>query len=252
MTTPWCAKARANAWSAKRTSRWWARRRTERRRSDWRSELKPNVALIDIAMPNLNGIEATKQIKANQPATSILVLSAYDNDQYIYAVLEAGANGYLLKNVRGAQLVDAIRDVSAGEVVLDPHVARKVVQWFSSMSHGKSVVEGLPDHFSERELEVLRLAAKGMSNKEIASELALSVRTVQSHLGNIFDKLGVSSRTEAVLRALKEGWISLDNVSADDVAEMTNVTLPGRERCSARRRAENALLAACSGSRTSG
>ncbi len=179
-------------------------------------ELKPNVALIDIAMPNLNGIEATKQIKANQPATSILVLSAYDNDQYIYAVLEAGANGYLLKNVRGAQLVDAIRDVSAGEVVLDPHVARKVVQWFSSMSRGKPAVgEGLPDHFSERELEVLRLAAKGMSNKEIAAQLALSVRTVQSHLGNIFDKLGVSSRTEAVLRALKEGWISLDHVSTN-------------------------------------
>ncbi len=179
-------------------------------------ELKPNVAIIDIAMPNLNGIEATKQIKASQPATSILVLSAYDNDQYIYAVLEAGANGYLLKNVRGVQLVDAIRDVSAGEVVLDPHVARKVVQWFSSMSHGKSVVEGLPDHVSDRELEVLNLAAKGMSNKEIASELALSVRTVQSHLGNIFDKLGVSSRTEAVLKALKEGWISLDGVSTGD------------------------------------
>jgi NarL family two-component system response regulator LiaR len=178
-------------------------------------QLKPNVAIIDIAMPNLNGIEATKQIKTNQPTTSVLVLSAYDNDQYIYAVLEAGANGYLLKNVRGAQLVDAIRDVSAGEVVLDPHVARKVVQWFSSMSHGKSVVEGLPDHFSERELEVLRLAARGMSNKEIASELALSVRTVQSHLGNIFDKLGVSSRTEAVLRALKEGWISLDHVASN-------------------------------------
>jgi NarL family two-component system response regulator LiaR len=182
-------------------------------------ELKPNVAIIDIAMPNLNGIEATKQIKTNQPATSILVLSAYDNDQYIYAVLEAGANGYLLKNVRGAQLVDAVRDVSAGEVVLDPHVARKVVNWFSSMSRGKPAVgEGLPDHFSdlsEREIEVLRLAAKGMSNKEIASELALSVRTVQTHLGNIFDKLGVSSRTEAVLRALKEGWISLDHVSAD-------------------------------------
>lgn len=177
-------------------------------------ELKPNVALIDIAMPNLNGIDATKQIKASQPATSILVLSAYDNDQYIYAVLEAGASGYLLKNVRGAQLVDAIRDVSAGEVVLDPHVASKVVRWFSSMSRGKNVVEGLPDHFSERELEVLRLAAKGMSNKEIAAELALSVRTVQSHLGNIFDKLGVSSRTEAVLRALKEGWISLENVSS--------------------------------------
>jgi DNA-binding NarL/FixJ family response regulator len=96
-------------------------------------------------------------------------------------------------------------------------VARKVVQWFSSMSRGKSVVEGLPEHFSERELQVLKLAAKGMSNKEIAAQLALSVRTVQSHLGNIFDKLGVSSRTEAVLRALKEGWISLEHVSPGDL-----------------------------------
>jgi len=176
------------------------------------SQLKPDVAIMDVAMPNLNGIEATKRIKASRPATAILVLSAYDNDQYIYAALEAGANGYLLKNARGQQLVDAIRDVKAGEVVLDPHVARKVVQWFSSLSRGERV-EGLPDYVSDRELDVLKLAAKGMSNKEIAAELSLSVRTVQSHLGNIFDKLGVSSRTEAVLRAIKEGWISLENVS---------------------------------------
>jgi len=176
------------------------------------NQLKPDVAIMDVAMPNLNGIEATKRIKASRPATAILVLSAYDNDQYIYAALEAGANGYLLKNARGQQLVDAIRDVKAGEVVLDPHVARKVVQWFSSLSRGERV-EGLPDYVSDRELDVLKLAAKGMSNKEIAAELSLSVRTVQSHLGNIFDKLGVSSRTEAVLRAIKEGWISLENVS---------------------------------------
>ena len=176
------------------------------------NQLRPDVAIIDVAMPNLNGIEATKQIKESRPATAILVLSAYDNDQYIYAALEAGASGYLLKNARGQQLVDAIRDVKAGEVVLDPHVARKVVQWFSSLSRGERV-EGLPDYVSDRELDVLKLAAKGMSNKEIAAELSLSVRTVQSHLGNIFDKLGVSSRTEAVLRAIKEGWISLENVS---------------------------------------
>jgi NarL family two-component system response regulator LiaR len=175
------------------------------------NQLKPNVAIIDIAMPNLNGIEAAKQIKRMQPGTAVLVLSAYDDDQYIYAVLEAGADGYLLKNVRGQQLVDAIRDVRAGEVVLDPRVARKVVQWFSSLSRGHRV-ESAGDYLSERELEVLKLAAKGMSNKEIAAQLALSVRTVQSHLGRIFDKLGVSSRTEAVLRALKEGWLSLDQI----------------------------------------
>jgi DNA-binding NarL/FixJ family response regulator len=181
------------------------------------NDLKPNVALIDINMPNLNGIEATKRIKHDQPSTSVLVLSAHDNDQYIYAVLEAGASGYLLKNVRGAQLVDAIRDVAAGEVVLDPHVARKVVQWFSTMSRGRAArPESGQDRFSERELGVLKLAATGMSNKEIAAELSLSVRTVQSHLGNIFDKLGVSSRTEAVLRALKDGLISLEQVSLNE------------------------------------
>jgi NarL family two-component system response regulator LiaR len=175
------------------------------------SQLKPRVAVVDIAMPNLNGIEAAKQIKKTHPGTAVLVLSAYDDDEYIYAVLEAGADGYLLKNVRGHQLVDAIREVCAGEVVLDPRVARKVVQWFSSLSHGQRP-EGAAECLSERELEVLKLAAKGMSNKEIAVELALGVRTVQSHLSHIFDKLGVSSRTEAVLRALKEGWLSLEQI----------------------------------------
>jgi NarL family two-component system response regulator LiaR len=175
------------------------------------NELKPNVAIVDIAMPNLNGIEAAKQIKKAQPGTAVLALSAYDDDEYIYALLEAGADGYLLKNVRGQQLVDAIRDVCAGEVVLDPHVARKVVQWFGSLSRGQRTENG-GNCLSERELEVLKLAAKGMSNKEIAAQLALSVRTVQSHLGHIFDKLGVSSRTEAVLHALKAGWLSLEQI----------------------------------------
>ena len=175
------------------------------------NQLRPRVAIIDIAMPKLNGIEAARQIKKTQPGTAVLVLSAYDDDEYIYAVLEAGADGYLLKNVRGHQLVDAIREICAGEVVLDPHVARKVVQWFSSLSHGRRP-EGMADYLSERELEVLKLAAKGMSNKEIAAQLSLSVRTIQSHLSHIFDRLGVSSRTEAVLRALKEGWLSLEHI----------------------------------------
>ena len=175
------------------------------------NQLKPSVAILDMAMPNLNGIEAAKQIKKTQPGTAVLILSAYDDDQYVYAALEAGADGYLLKNVRGHQLVDAIRDVYAGEVVLAPHVARKVVQWFSSLSHGQRI-EAAADYLSERELEVLKLAAKGMANKEIAAELSLGVRTVQSHLSHIFDKLGVSSRTEAVLRALKEGWLSFEHI----------------------------------------
>jgi len=117
------------------------------------NELKPNVAILDVAMPNLNGIEAAKQIKKTQPGTAVLALSAYDDDEYIYALLEAGADGYLLKNVRGQQLVDAIRDVWAGEMVLDPHVARKVVQWFSGnigFHHIHHLSPRIPNYFLEK------------------------------------------------------------------------------------------------------
>jgi NarL family two-component system response regulator LiaR len=172
------------------------------------TELQPDVALMDIAMPKLNGIEATKQIKAICPATAVLILTAYDNDQYVFALLEAGAAGYLLKDVRTRDLIEAIRAVNAGESVLHPVIARKVVDRFAR-SQGEPSEESALDRLTQREMEVLRLAAKGMSNKDIAQELALSVRTVQGHLQNIFDKMHVGSRTEAVVQALRKGWLSL-------------------------------------------
>ncbi|MFQ6000760.1 MAG: response regulator [Anaerolineae bacterium] len=173
------------------------------------TELKPDVALIDIAMPKLNGIETTRRIKALCPATAVLILTAYDDDQYIFALLEAGAAGYLLKDVRTSQLIEAIREVNAGESVLHPAVARKVVDRFAR-ARGKAEESGL-DQLTERELEVLKLAAKGMTNVNIARELNLSVRTVQGHLSNVFSKMGVGSRTEAVLHALRKGWITLED-----------------------------------------
>jgi len=175
------------------------------------TELKPDVAIIDIAMPRLNGIEATKQIKALYPATAVLILTAYDNDQYIFALLEAGAAGYLLKNVRGQEVIEAVRAVHAGESVLHPVVARKVLNRFipSSREARDREVEELTD----RETEVLKLAAKGLSNKDIAQELCLSVRTVQAHLGNIFGKLMVGSRTEAVVYGLRKGLLSIQDLS---------------------------------------
>lgn len=173
-------------------------------------ELRPDVVLMDIAMPKLNGIEATKRIKACCPATAVLVLTGYDSDQYIFALLEAGAAGYLLKNVRGHELIEAIRAVHAGESVLDPVVTRKVIDRFKA-GQGKLGQQRGAEPLTERELEVLRLASKGMSNKDIAQGLCLSVRTVQCHLGNIFNKLGVGSRTEAVLTGLKRGWFSLQD-----------------------------------------
>ena len=176
------------------------------------SELKPDVALIDVAMPKLDGIEATRQIKALCPAVAVLVLSAYDDDQFVFGLLEAGAAGYMLKNVRGQEIVDAIRAVHAGESVLHPSVARKVLNRFASVS-GKPRERKSLELLTEREMDVLKLVTKGLSNKDIADKLCLSVRTVQGHLANIFNKLRVSSRTEAVVHALKEGWVTLDDVS---------------------------------------
>ena len=175
------------------------------------TSLKPDIAIIDIAMPKLDGIEATKQIKAYCPSIAVLILTAYDDEQFIFSLLEAGAAGYLLKSVRGRQLVDAVRSVYGGESVLHPSVARKVLNRFVPST--ERLKEEKPhEALSEREMDVLRSVTKGLSNKDIAEELCLSIRTVQAHLGRIFDKLQVGSRTEAVVRALKEGWVTLDEV----------------------------------------
>ena len=172
---------------------------------------KPDVAIVDISMPKMDGIEATKRIKSLSPSTSVLILTAYDDDQFVFSLLEAGAAGFLLKSIRGRELVDAVRAVHSGESVLHPSIARKVLNRFVSASTKPKEREVL-DLLSEREMEVLRLAARGLSNQDIAKELCLSMRTVQGHVGHIFNKLKVSSRTEAVVRALKEGWITLDEV----------------------------------------
>ena len=175
------------------------------------TRLQPHVVLMDIAMPKVNGIEATRQIKARHPAVAVLILTAYDNDQYIVALLEAGAAGYLLKNVSGKELVNAIRAVYAGEAALHPAIARKVLDRFTTSGH--EMRGGVsPQDLSEREMEILKLAATGISNQEIAKRLFLSRRTVQAHLVNIFRKLDVGSRTEAILQALRRGWFSLDDL----------------------------------------
>ena len=175
------------------------------------SSLRPDVAIIDIAMPVLDGIEVTRQIKALYPATAILILTAHDNDQFIYNLLEAGAAGYLLKSVRSQELVDAVRALHAGESVLHPAIARKVLNYFASPS-GRDKKHGRSETLTQRELDILKMVTKGLSNKEIANELSLSARTVQRHLESIFIKLQVGSRTEAVVRALREGWITLNDV----------------------------------------
>jgi len=176
------------------------------------TQTHPDVIIMDVNMPKLNGIEATKQIKVKLPSTAILILSAYDNDQYISALLEAGAAGYLLKNIKGKELIDAVRAVHAGESVLHPKIARKVLNRL--ITPGSRIdSEPAVNVLSERELEVLKLAARGLNNRDIADQLFLSIRTVQAHLGNIFNKLDVGSRTEAILVGLKKGWFSVEDLS---------------------------------------
>lgn len=174
-------------------------------------ELQPDVLIMDVRMPRVSGVEATRRIKAESPHIRVLVLTAHDDDEYVFALLQAGANGYLLKTAEIDELVRAIRTVAAGQSALAPEVTGKVVAQFTS---GKGLPEAIADtqeHYdglTERELGILRLVGKGLSNKQIGKSLHISDRTVQAHLSNIFSKLNVNSRTEAVMYAVGKGWIT--------------------------------------------
>jgi DNA-binding NarL/FixJ family response regulator len=166
---------------------------------------QPDVAVLDIRMPGVTGVEATRQIKARFPQVRVLVLTAYDDDPYVFALLQAGADGYVLKTASGDELVRAVRTVHGGRTALSPEIAAKVVRRATS---GRP--EGAADQvepLTDREIEVLRLAARGLTNRAIGHELGISHRTVQGHLANIYGKMGVNSRTEAVTEALRRGWI---------------------------------------------
>jgi two-component system, NarL family, response regulator LiaR len=171
-------------------------------------ELQPDVILLDIQMPQMTGIEATRQIKARRPDARILILTAYDEDPYVFALLQAGANGYLLKTAEVADLLRAVRAVHRGEAVLSPEVTGKVLRQLQTGRPAPAAdqVEAL----TARELAILRLAAQGLTNKAIGQEIGISDRTVQGHLANIYGKLGAASRTEAVTEAVKRGWIVLE------------------------------------------
>jgi NarL family two-component system response regulator LiaR len=174
-------------------------------------ELKPDIVIMDIVMPKLNGLEATKQVRQVSPATALLILTAYSDIRYIIGLLEAGAAGYLLKNAPGKDVVKAIRAVRSGESVLDPEVTRKLVQRLASLSRSPEEHEN-GGQLTARELEILKWAARGLSNKEMSEKLFISLRTVKAHMTNIFNKLGCSSRTDAIIKGLKQGYIDLDDM----------------------------------------
>lgn len=171
--------------------------------------LEPDVVVMDVSMPQLNGIEATREIKARVPDTAVLVLSAYGYHPYVEAALQAGASGYLLKTVPLRRLLDAVRAVHVGELVLEQSVAKRAFTSLVSRARDESA----PSELSPREIETLRLSARGFGNKEIAAELGVAVRTVQAYFANIFIKTGVRTPAQAVIRALQDGWLSLDDLA---------------------------------------
>jgi len=173
--------------------------------------LHPDVILMDLVMPKMDGIEATRRIAADQPGVRILVLTSFAADDKVFPAIKAGALGYILKDSGPAELVQAIHQVHQGQPSLEPSIALKMLQEISHPARQPPT----PDPLSEREMEVLRLLAQGKSNREIADQLVITELTVRTHVSNILGKLHLASRTQAALYALKEGLASLEDVPAD-------------------------------------
>jgi DNA-binding NarL/FixJ family response regulator len=167
------------------------------------AELQPDVVAMDLHMPGLNGVEATRRIMADSPHVAVLVVTMLEDDDSVFAAMRAGARGYLLKDADQTQIIDAIRSLSRGEVVFGPTIADRVLIYFASPRLLKPVVP-FPE-LTEREREVLHLIAQGLSNYAIAGRLFLSGKTVRNHISNIFSKLQLADRAEAIVRAREAG-----------------------------------------------
>ncbi len=167
----------------------------------------PDVVLMDIRMPGINGVEATRRIKSTWPEARILILTTFDDDEYVFEGLRAGALGYLLKDVSGSDLANAIRTVAAGGALIEPSVARKVVAEFARLTPTSSTVKNLADPLSAREIEILKVLARGYTNKEIAAHLHLAEGTVKNYVTSILSKISARDRTQAALRAQELGLL---------------------------------------------
>jgi DNA-binding NarL/FixJ family response regulator len=164
---------------------------------------QPDVAVLDIQMPKRSGIDVCRHVRAQRWPIGVLILTAYDDDPYVLAVLQAGANGYVLKTADADDIIQAVRDVHEGKSALDPVIARKLMAQLAGRAENRPL-----ETLTPRETDVLKLAARGYTNKAIGAQLHLSDRTVQGHLANIYGKLHVATRTEAVMRAVSLGWLS--------------------------------------------
>jgi len=168
---------------------------------------RPDVILMDVRMPNLNGIEATSRIVAHESAAKVLILTTFDLDEYVYAALRNGASGFLLKDVRPEQLINAVRQVIAGDALLAPSITRRLVERFARPADELAVNHTAISSLTPRELEVLKLVARGMKNSEIAQALFLSESTVKTHVARMLSKLGLRDRTQAVIVAYEFGVV---------------------------------------------
>ncbi|MGD9144455.1 MAG: response regulator transcription factor [Anaerolineae bacterium] len=172
------------------------------------ADLQPDVVLMDVRMPGMDGVEATWRLRERWPEARIIILTTFDDDEYVFEGLRAGARGYLLKDVSGHDLAEAVRTVAAGGALIEPSVARKVVAEFARMAPPARVSDtGLPEPLSDREREILKLLAQGLSNREIADRLSLAQGTVKNYVTTILQKLGARDRTQAALRARELGLI---------------------------------------------
>lgn len=170
--------------------------------------LQPDVVLMDIRMPNLDGVEATRRLRLRWPEARIIILTTFDDDAFVFDGLRAGALGYLLKDVSGEELAEAIRKVASGGALIEPSIARKVLAEFARLAEpARPADEQLSEPLSEREKEILRLMAQGANNRQIASQLFLAEGTVKNYVSTILDKLSVEDRTQAALRARELGLL---------------------------------------------
>jgi two-component system response regulator DegU len=167
-------------------------------------QVKPDVILMDISMPGMNGIQATKAIRDKHPDSKIVILTMLDQEGYVYEAIKAGATGYMLKSTSSDELVNAIQTVNEGKALLHPDATAQLLKEFVSLAQNKAKDYGL----SNREMEVLQLLSEGKTNKEIAKALWISEQTVKTHVAHIFDKLGTSDRTETVAQALRTGLVT--------------------------------------------